>query len=82
MSESGNKRVYEFNFDGMTIGDYVIVMNCGLDPRNVAKTNALLSILPKFTNVDIMALPLTELNNMIKQMIAQLSDYFLEFKSE
>lgn len=64
---------YDFNFDEMTIGDFVTVQKAAANSKNPSSMVEFIEIIPKFTNTDIQALPFAELQNVIKQFIAALA---------
>lgn len=69
------ERKYEFSFDEMSVGDYLNILRLSIDPTNKSILLKCIEMLPKFTNIDVMALPFSELNSLVRQFTQQCVEY-------
>lgn len=71
-------RIYEFNFDELTIGDFVFIQRAIRNPEDPDIHIKIVEMIPRFTNTDVMALPVTEIKNVTEAFISALSQHFYE----
>lgn len=67
----------EFNFDEFTIGDFATIQRAIAKPTDPGVMADLIRIIPKFTNTDVLVLPISELSDVIKQFSQAVNEHFL-----
>ncbi len=68
------KPLYEFNLDDMTIGDWLLLINAS-NPATNGEVARNIQLSKHYTNTDVDALPLSEMENYLSQFYAAVNTH-------